>query len=117
MQEFIQTVHCTSRAHCKTCRNFGGGRGWRTSLSKLFNLPNNKVDFECPFGKPWDNVQSATQAATQDTATQAAQLSQLMKEIEAAQVKHQVSISQRDSGSRNSIAAVPRKKGCGCSRK
>lgn len=52
-QSFADTVHCLSRAHCATCRNLEEGRNWRKSLVSLFVLPNNEIDFKCPYGKDW----------------------------------------------------------------
>jgi hypothetical protein len=59
MQLFVLTTHCTSRAHCKVCRNLSGGRLWRKSLAKAYTLPAapadaaDPADFECPFGLSW----------------------------------------------------------------
>ncbi len=53
---FTDTIHCLSRAHCNTCRNLEGGRTWRKSLTSLFVLPDEKVDFECPYGKKWEET-------------------------------------------------------------
>lgn len=52
---FILTSHCKSNVHCKTCRLKEGGRSWRTSLEKFYELPMNSVDFDCPYSKPWIN--------------------------------------------------------------
>lgn len=54
MQLFVNTVHCTSRAHCKLCRDKTGGRWWREDLKKIVSLPNNDADFTCPYGVPWN---------------------------------------------------------------
>ena len=96
MQEFIKTTHCTSKVHCKSCRELVGGRSWRESLSKLFVLPDNNVDFVCPFNKPWNDtkLQVQTIQAVQNTPT---------KPIVAQ-------AAPRDSGTRTA------RKGCGCSR-
>jgi len=52
-QNFVDTVHCLSRAHCNTCRDLEVGRPWRKNLMSLFVLPDNQADFECPYGKKW----------------------------------------------------------------
>lgn len=54
---FVDTIHCMSKAHCNTCRNKEGGRPWRKGLTSLFVLPDDKVDFECPYGKDWGDSQ------------------------------------------------------------
>lgn len=55
MQLFVLTNHCKAKVHCKTCRNREGGRPWRTSLKKMFQLPDDNVDFECPWGEQWNS--------------------------------------------------------------
>jgi hypothetical protein len=56
---FTETAHCQTRVHCHACRDLNGGRKWRTTLQRLFRLPDDKIDFECPkppaaAGHPWD---------------------------------------------------------------
>ena len=51
---FIANFACTSKQHCPTCRDLKGGRQWREDLRKGFTLPDDKTDFECPFGVPWN---------------------------------------------------------------
>ena len=51
--KFIKSIVCTSELHCKTCRSLEGGKEWREALSKNFKLPDDEIDFECPFNKPW----------------------------------------------------------------
>ena len=54
MKLFVQTGVCTSRANCPTCRDPGEvGRTWRLSLAKVFELPDDDVNFDCPYGVPW----------------------------------------------------------------
>jgi hypothetical protein len=65
MHLFVLSTHCQSRAHCKVCRNFDGGRKWRESLSKAYQLPNNDVDFECPYGMQW-SAGSTSSSTPQD---------------------------------------------------
>ena len=48
--DFIETMHCRIRMHCRTCRDLEGGRAWRESLAVLYRLPGDVVDFECPHG-------------------------------------------------------------------
>lgn len=45
---------CSHRTHCVTCRDLEDGREWRKSLGTAYNLPDNKIDFECPHGIKWD---------------------------------------------------------------
>jgi len=58
--KFIETIHCTSRLHCKGCRNLVSGRTWRKQLSEYYELPNSKIDFDCPFNIPWNKVDPVT---------------------------------------------------------
>jgi len=52
MINFYESFHCTSQAHCGTCRlDTAEGRAWRESIAKHFSVPS--IDFECPQGKPW----------------------------------------------------------------
>jgi hypothetical protein len=52
---FVESRNCTSRAHCSTCRDTTpDGEAWRRSLSKAFQLPGDNVNFDCPFGVPWN---------------------------------------------------------------
>lgn len=53
---FTDTIHCLGRRHCNNCRNLEEGHNWRRNLLKLYVLPNNNVDFECPYGKKWGEV-------------------------------------------------------------
>ena len=50
MKDFHNTIHCTSRVHCRMCRNKEGGRNWRMSLSQ------KTADFGCPHGYSWGDV-------------------------------------------------------------
>ncbi len=54
MKLFINSITCATQVHCQTCRDFQGGRKWRMGLCKAFILPNNKIDFDCPLGIPWN---------------------------------------------------------------
>ena len=65
MELFVLTNHCKSKAHCGTCRNLNDGRNYREKLSKMFLLPDNNVDFECPYGEKWEGQTSVnTQSKT-----------------------------------------------------
>lgn len=48
---FFDSVHCTSRAHCDTCRSIIWGRKLRESIKVSFGT--DVVDFECPNGIEW----------------------------------------------------------------
>jgi hypothetical protein len=91
--EFIRSFHCRSEAHCNTCRDRVGGREWRKSQSSLYVLPNNEVDFECPFGKSFIEGGTSPKASKPIGTKQANQ-----------------------SGVRLGSASTKKKKGCGCSR-
>jgi len=52
MRNFFTSFHCTSQAHCGTCRwQSEEGRKWRDSIARHYDVP--EIDFECPHGKPW----------------------------------------------------------------
>ena len=53
--KFCETEHCTTKAHCKICRDFVRGRKWRESIKNTFEVPDNDTDWECPYGKAWIN--------------------------------------------------------------
>jgi hypothetical protein len=53
LKPFTESLGCTSREHCTTCRNKENGREWRRKLGKLYALPGGEVDFTCPIDKPW----------------------------------------------------------------
>lgn len=52
MPNFYDAVHCTSMAHCSTCRDYIVGRQFRGSLKTSFSDLTSD-DFECPKHKPW----------------------------------------------------------------
>ena len=51
MERFTDSVHCTSGAHCGTCRDREGGRAWRRQIAAAFGL--SSVNWLCPQDKPW----------------------------------------------------------------
>ena len=57
MKDLQSSIICTSELNCKDCRNQEGGRYWRLTLAQVYRLPEDKVDFECPHGKPWGFVE------------------------------------------------------------
>ncbi len=57
---FINTNHCKSRIHCRTCRDLTAGREWRRQRCERYDPPENKIDFDCPFGKRWNFVKPKT---------------------------------------------------------
>ena len=57
--DWIKSSHCKSGAHCNTCRELEGGRAWRISIGKAFALPEEGVDFECPYELAWGDVGTA----------------------------------------------------------
>ncbi len=51
---FVESPHCSWRAHCQTCRaQTEAGRAFRVSLGQAFMLPPGAPDFPCPHGRPW----------------------------------------------------------------
>jgi len=63
MKDFINSFVCISRMHCKTCREKASGVFWRRSLRKVYKLPGDIVDFECPYGYTVDNLPSEDEIA------------------------------------------------------
>ena len=55
MKNFAETTACLQEVHCITCRNRENGYKFRESLSKAFKLPNDEINFECPYGKEWEH--------------------------------------------------------------
>ncbi len=55
---------CRSGAHCSTCRDCEGGRGWRASVMQYARVPGGEVDWACPYGRDWATPPSAPDAAT-----------------------------------------------------
>jgi len=53
--KFADSYHCTSFAHCETCRDLEGGRKWREDISKVFKTDG--IDWECPYGSQWGHGQ------------------------------------------------------------
>ena len=107
MQLFVLTTHCTSKAHCLTCRNLEGGRNWRESLSRNFELPDGKVDFECPYSIPWNKVEPPAAKTVPETAKMATPPSSSTKESRLAD--RRANLAKRSSGTRGTGD-------CGCSR-
>ena len=58
--KFIETAHCLGRGHCYICRNRIDGRQWRAVVASAFEVPDNKVDFECPFKMAWTETAQTT---------------------------------------------------------
>ena len=54
ISNFFESIHCKSKAHCKTCRNLNGGQKWRIAVNGEVN-----PDFECPYGKKWLSKQKS----------------------------------------------------------
>ena len=92
MLRFIESPECASRAHCRTCRDLNGGRAWRTSLAKLFELPKCGVppDFACPFGAVWGGEAPAAKAPAPAAAESGARVAN-----DAAQAQTQAEIEGR----------------------
>jgi len=55
MTTFFDSLHCTSHAHCRTCRDKEGGRKWRASLGMTFE-DIYEIDFICPFSLVWGDI-------------------------------------------------------------
>jgi hypothetical protein len=54
MELFVLSTHCLSKVHCDLCRSKVNGKFWREKLSERYELPDNNIDFTCPYGKLWD---------------------------------------------------------------
>ena len=108
MQLFVLTNHCKTKVHCKACRSKEGGRQWRTSLKKMFQLPEDNVDFECPWGEAWIEETGTVALAAVEPATpeQLAATSVPTPSVPRPQLQ-----KARNSGSRGSTG------GCGCGRR
>jgi len=52
---WTETAHCRSRVHCNLCRDREGGRLWRKKLSEHFRVPNDEVDWVCPYRQTWNS--------------------------------------------------------------
>ena len=57
-ERFIDTFHCRSHAHCRTCRDRDAGRPWRMSMARRFAVPAYAPDWACPEGLPWNVEES-----------------------------------------------------------
>ena len=66
MIDLKSSIICTSRLNCKDCRNKEGGRYWRLTLAQVYRLPEDKVDFECPHGKPWGYAELPTRVQSKE---------------------------------------------------
>lgn len=99
MQLFILTQHCKTQVHCKTCRAKEGGRVWRKKLMEDFALPNNNVDFVCPYGQEWQN-ETVSHTITAVSITD--------KTVSKQRIVHAPPM-RKETGSRDGS-------GCGCSR-
>lgn len=64
MIDLKSSIICTSRLNCKDCRDKEGGRYWRLTLAQVYRLPEDKVDFECPHGKPWGFIEKDFETET-----------------------------------------------------
>lgn len=122
MQLFVLTNHCKTKVHCKTCRSKESGRPWRTSLQKMFELPEGNVDFECPWGETWGSspvIPAPTPEPSKPTSFAAAPVLVAAETTVVAPVAVPATVPQlpklpanrraRNSGSRGG--------GCGCGRK
>ena len=49
---FLESTHCTSEAHCKTCRSTLRGKEFRDTLVASFDDIRENM-FDCPLKKPW----------------------------------------------------------------
>jgi len=69
---FTTSDHCRDGVHCATCRDRDDGRRWRESLARVFTLPGDAVDFDCPHGRLWGHTPTAAQRAAALNAAEAA---------------------------------------------
>lgn len=115
MQLFVTTVHCTSKLHCKTCRNKDGGRNWRQSLSKNFELPDNNVDFECPYGLQWGTQPPVKNSPEDcpDCIREKPKLSHIQPQV----VETPKTISEETATPEKVRSGTRNRGGCGCGRR
>jgi hypothetical protein len=111
MQLFVITAHCTSRLHCRVCRNKEGGRIWRQSLAKNFTLPDNNIDFECPYGLQWNAQPPKPEKPPEDCpdCRRNAEKPKVAQAPEPLPITTPAQVEKVRSGTRN-------RGGCGCGR-
>lgn len=51
---FTESIHCTSGAHCQTCRDLIDGCMWRARVAIAFGI--GERDWTCPHGKAWGHM-------------------------------------------------------------
>lgn len=61
---FFDSYHCTSRFHCKSCRDIED-ETFRAQLHQLFD-DVHEVNFECPHGVPWGAQTEIVQEEIED---------------------------------------------------
>jgi len=55
-EQFTETFHCQSRHNCHKCRDTSSlGQKFRDGMLRMYDLPGDQRDFECPFGAAWDS--------------------------------------------------------------
>jgi len=51
-EKFVESAHCSFNSRCKTCRDASSVE-FRKSLTQICDLPNDNVNFDCPYGMAW----------------------------------------------------------------
>jgi len=51
-EKFIESAHCSYNSRCKTCRDAASVE-FRKSLTNICDLPDDNVNFDCPYGMAW----------------------------------------------------------------
>jgi len=108
---FVLTEHCKSQLHCVTCRAKNGGRYWRSTLEQHYTLPNNVVDFDCPYGKSWIEDKSVIPQSSITSVN-------IEKEVIATNDNIKTTVKPLQRGERLTPvnSQNTQKKGCGCQR-
>ena len=65
--KFTESPMCKSGSYCVVCRDFDGGRTWRSGALRMY--PEVMVDFECPQAKPWVGVKPKPEQAQRQERT------------------------------------------------
>ena len=94
---FIDTKHCAGRAHCSTCRAGKAGRYLRQAWGRHYQLPGDKIDFDCPAGFTADNLPKPAITNLREQSTIAAKRLAVCEDCgdDACGIKHQSGCRRR----------------------
>ena len=60
-EKFVESIHCSFNARCKACRD--PKSDFRMNVSKVADLPDDNVNFDCPYGMSWQGDAPAPRKA------------------------------------------------------